>query len=237
MLEAAYAQIAHRRIISEEDASKTTDQLGDALKKYKDKIAEVEDLYKKASSPNATPEDLEAANKALSELNGQKSAPAAPAQPTAAPASTPQAPTTTAPNAQSAEEKAKSMMDANGNSPVVSTPKQPVAPAPQPAAAPVVAPKPVAPATQQKTPTAVPTQPQFRANPQIQKVAPTGTYTPPSQDELTKFRRETGTNFNPNSVNDKLSLQRMRQGQETFNSKQANTYRKANPSWKPGTNV
>lgn len=228
MLEEAYAQIAQRRILSEEDTSKAADQLGDVLKKYKDKIAEVEELYKKASSPNATAEDLEAANKALSELNGQTPAPAAPAPtPTPAVTTTPQAPIT-APDSQSAEEKAKSMMDASGNSPKV------VAPIPQPAAAPV-APKPVSatptptPAPEQKAPAPAPTQPR-----QTAPKAPAA-FVSPTANELTKFRKETGTNFNPSSRNDKLSMSLMRKGKPTLNTKQANAYRKANPNWTPET--
>lgn len=60
---------------------------------------------------------------------------------------------------------------------------------------------------------------------------------PPTDEEKAEFKRQTGTSFNPTSVNDKLSLQRMRQGQQTFNSKQANAYRKSHPNWKPGSAV
>jgi hypothetical protein len=56
----------------------------------------------------------------------------------------------------------------------------------------------------------------------------------PTADEMARFRKETGTPFNPKSINDKLSLDRMRAGEETFDSKQANAYRKANPGYRPG---
>jgi hypothetical protein len=56
----------------------------------------------------------------------------------------------------------------------------------------------------------------------------------PSADEMAAFRKQTGTAFNPKSINDKLSLERMRGGEETFDSKQANAYRKANPEYRPG---
>ena len=57
----------------------------------------------------------------------------------------------------------------------------------------------------------------------------------PSQEEMARFRKETGTRFDSHSVNDKLSLERMRGGEETFNSKQANAYRAANPNYRPGS--
>jgi len=196
MLEAAYTQIAHKRIISEEDTSNQND----AAKKILDKEAEVTELYKKASEPTATTQDLEAANKAFGELVSMKKS--------SAPAAAPQAPVS-APDVKSAEEKAKSMMDASGNSPAVSVASQPVAPAPQPAAAPVQ-PQQVAP----KTPAA---------------------FVTPNANELAKFRKETGTNFNPSSRNDKLSMSLLRKGKSTLNTQQANAYRKANPNWTPET--
>jgi hypothetical protein len=56
----------------------------------------------------------------------------------------------------------------------------------------------------------------------------------PSSDEMARFRRETGTPFDPKSINDKLNLDRMRAGEETFNSKQASAYRRSNPNYRPG---
>lgn len=62
-------------------------------------------------------------------------------------------------------------------------------------------------------------------------------FQPPTQEELVRFRRETGTAFSPQSINDKLSIERMRAGEETFDTKQANAYRKANPNYRPGQYV
>lgn len=56
----------------------------------------------------------------------------------------------------------------------------------------------------------------------------------PTDEEMAAFRKQTGTAFNAKSVNDKLSLERMRNGEETFDSKQANAYRAAHPGYRPG---
>jgi len=56
----------------------------------------------------------------------------------------------------------------------------------------------------------------------------------PSAEEAARFRRETGTPFDPKSINDKLNMDRMRAGEGTFNSRQANAYRAANPNYRPG---
>jgi hypothetical protein len=56
----------------------------------------------------------------------------------------------------------------------------------------------------------------------------------PSQEEMARFRKETGTRFNPKSINDKLSLERMRGGEQTFDSKQANAYRATHKDYRPG---
>ena len=263
-LEQAYQKIfekkSFRKIISEE-----ADNLTEFVKSRKEDIKNITDLYAKAKDGNV--EDLEKANAALTKFNQElgklsptpaaASAPAAPT-PQVAPAATPATPQTqiTAPNVQSAEEKAKSMMDANGNSPVVSTPKQPVAPTPQPTPA-SVAPQPVTPTpaqqaspvqpqspavttfnnknTNKNVPTTTQAQPQFKANPQLAQNPAQVASSNPSQQELAKFQKETGTPFNPKSVNDKLNLSLMRKGKSTLNSQQANSYRKANPNWTPDT--
>ena len=284
-LEQAYQKIfekkSFRKIISEE-----ADNLTEFVKSRKEDIKNITDLYAKAKDGNV--EDLEKANAALTKFNQElgklsptpaaASAPAAPT-PQVAPAATPATPQTqiTAPNVQSAEEKAKSMMDANGNSPVVSTPKQPVAPTPQPTPA-SVAPQPVTPTPAQQAspvqpqspavttfnnkntnknvptttqaqpqspavttfnnknvPTTTQAQPQFKANPQLAQNPAQVASSNPSQQELAKFQKETGTPFNPKSVNDKLNLSLMRKGKSTLNSQQANSYRKANPNWTPDT--
>jgi len=59
-------------------------------------------------------------------------------------------------------------------------------------------------------------------------------FTGPTSEEMAAFRKQTGTAYNPKSINDKLSLERMRGGEETFDSKQANAYRAANPNYRPG---
>jgi hypothetical protein len=56
----------------------------------------------------------------------------------------------------------------------------------------------------------------------------------PSAEEMAAFRKQTGTAFNAKSINDKLSLERMRAGEETFDSKQANAYRAAHKDYRPG---
>jgi glucose/arabinose dehydrogenase len=56
----------------------------------------------------------------------------------------------------------------------------------------------------------------------------------PSAEEMAAFRKQTGTAFNAKSINDKLSLERMRGGEETFDSKQANAYRAAHKDYRPG---
>jgi hypothetical protein len=56
----------------------------------------------------------------------------------------------------------------------------------------------------------------------------------PSAEEMARFRTETGTPFDPKSINDKLNMDRMRAGEDTFNSKQANAYRASNPNYRPG---
>jgi len=62
-------------------------------------------------------------------------------------------------------------------------------------------------------------------------------FQPPTAEELARFKKETGTAFSSQSINDKLSLERMRAGEETFDTKQANAYRKANPNYRPGQYV
>ena len=62
---------------------------------------------------------------------------------------------------------------------------------------------------------------------------------PPSQSEPTDeeqamFLNLTGTPFDPNSIADKLNLDRMRAGQSTLNSKQNRRYRQSNPDYRPG---
>ena len=57
----------------------------------------------------------------------------------------------------------------------------------------------------------------------------------PSEEEMAAFRKQTGTAFNPKSINDKLSLERMRNGEETFDTKQANAYRAAHKDYVPGS--
>lgn len=64
--------------------------------------------------------------------------------------------------------------------------------------------------------------------------APKAEFTGPTQEEMAAFRKQTGTRFNPLSVNDKLSLERMRAGEETFDSRQANEWRKAHQGYRPG---
>lgn len=56
----------------------------------------------------------------------------------------------------------------------------------------------------------------------------------PSAEEMAAFRKQTGTAFNAKSINDKLSLERMRGGEETFDSKQANAYRATHKDYRPG---
>ena len=75
----------------------------------------------------------------------------------------------------------------------------------------------------------------YAAAPQ-QAAAPAGPrqYTGPTGDEMAEFRRQTGTPFDPKSVNDKLNLERMRGKEETFDSAQANAYRRENPAYRPG---
>jgi hypothetical protein len=212
MLEEAYNKIALRGVISEDTSEDAVKALEDAIKAQ----------AQKPSDPTLK-DTLDKAWANYYRAIVQKTASASPA---------PQTQSITAPDSQSAEEKAKSMMDASGNSPKVSVSPQPVAPAPQPAAA-TVAPKPVsatptpAPAPEQKAP--APIQPQ-----QTTPKAPAA-FVSPTANELTKFRKETGTNFNPSSRNDKLGMSLMRKGKPTLNTKQANAYRKANPNWTPKT--
>lgn len=83
---------------------------------------------------------------------------------------------------------------------------------------------------------AVPSKPAASAPATAAPVKPAG-YQPPTAEEMARFRRETGTAFSSQSINDKLSLERMRAGEETFDTKQANAYRKANPNYRPGQYV
>lgn len=56
----------------------------------------------------------------------------------------------------------------------------------------------------------------------------------PSEAEMKRFRTLTGTNYDKNSVTDKLNLERMRAGEETMTSKQSRQWRNANPTYRPG---
>ena len=67
--------------------------------------------------------------------------------------------------------------------------------------------------------------------------APKGEFKGPSSDEMARFRKETGTPYDPKSVTDKLNLERMRGGEETFTSKQSREFRKSNPTYRPGQYV
>lgn len=61
-----------------------------------------------------------------------------------------------------------------------------------------------------------------------------GAFQGPSAEEKARFRKQTGTPYDPNSITDKLNLERMRAGEQTFTSKQSREYRRANPSYRPG---
>lgn len=59
----------------------------------------------------------------------------------------------------------------------------------------------------------------------------------PSAEEKARFRKQTGTPYDPKSITDKLNLERMRAGEQTFTSKQSREYRRSNPSYRPGQYV
>ena len=59
----------------------------------------------------------------------------------------------------------------------------------------------------------------------------------PSADEAARFRKETGTPYDPKSVTDKLNIERMRAGEQTFTSKQSREFRQSNPTYRPGQYV
>lgn len=67
--------------------------------------------------------------------------------------------------------------------------------------------------------------------------APKGEFKGPSDDEMARFRKQTGTPYDPKSITDKLNLERMRAGEQTFTSKQSREFRKANPTYRPGQYV
>lgn len=64
-----------------------------------------------------------------------------------------------------------------------------------------------------------------------------GEFQGPSAEEKARFRKQTGTPYDPKSITDKLNLERMRAGEQTFTSKQSREYRRANPSYRPGQYV
>lgn len=59
----------------------------------------------------------------------------------------------------------------------------------------------------------------------------------PSAEEMARFRKQTGTPYDPKSITDKLNLERMRAGEKTLTSKQSRDYRRANPDYRPGQYV
>jgi hypothetical protein len=67
--------------------------------------------------------------------------------------------------------------------------------------------------------------------------APKGEFQGPSDEEMARFRKQTGTPYDPKSVTDKLNLERMRAGEQTFTSKQSREFRKSNPTYRPGQYV
>jgi hypothetical protein len=67
--------------------------------------------------------------------------------------------------------------------------------------------------------------------------APKGEFQGPSAEEKARFRKQTGTPYDPKSITDKLNLERMRAGEQTFTSKQSREFRRANPTYRPGQYV
>lgn len=228
-LEQAYQKIfekkSFRKIISEE-----ADNLTEFVKSREEDIKNLTDLYAKAKDGNV--EDLEKANAALAEFNQKfgklsptpaaASAPAAPT-PQVAPAATPAANPT--PTVSPTPKSSVPLTDKEADEMAAQEPNAYVAPK-------TPTPQPVTPTPAQQ---AAPVQPQFKTNPQLAQNPAQVASSNPSQQELAKFQKETGTPFNPKSVNDKLNLSLMRKGKSTLNSQQANSYRKANPNWTPDT--
>lgn len=64
-----------------------------------------------------------------------------------------------------------------------------------------------------------------------------GEFQGPSAEEKARFRKQTGTPYDPKSITDKLNLERLRAGEQTFTSKQSREYRRANPGYRPGQYV